>query len=166
MDRTHAQTAAVAAVLGLLATGCGSRGSALPTRQFSDRANAACQRLEVRVRAIPAPTAGHLPTLAAYAEGLVSSYADYLAQLTPLVSRAADRAALQQQWITPQTQQFAASEPLLTQLIDAAKTGDTAGVTAIRAKLAALPDATSAIEAFQRQYGVGDCADLLDDFRG
>lgn len=167
MVRTISAATCTVAFVGLVTTGCGSRaGAGLPTQQFSDQANAACQRLEVMVRAIPAPKAGDLPTLGAYTQGLVRSYQAYLAQLTPLVAMAADRAMLQQRWIDPQTQQFAALEPLLGQLVTAATRGDKVDVTAISAKLATLPDTTTAIQAFQRQYGVGSCADLLDDFHG
>ncbi len=158
--RTWAAALAVAVLAG-----CGGR-PALGQQQFDARADAVCQGVDATVVALPPPVAGNLASLATYTQGVLEAYGQVLMQLDPIVARAKDAGQIRAQWIGPDTRQLALERPVLLRLVAAARAGNRAAVAAATSMLAALPDGTRNVTAYERSYGATDCATLDGDLRG
>lgn len=152
---------AVLAAGAVLLTSCGSSG--LSRTSFDQQANAICTRVDAQVKQIAPPNSSDLRSIATYASATETAYQSYLTQITALAQRAHDRKEIEESWVTPANQDFAAEKPLLDGLVTAANSGNTDQIAAAIKNLQKVTDHTASIQAFQKKYGATECSTLLDD---
>lgn len=160
MKRAVSGVAVLAAGTALL-TACGSSG--LSRAAFDEQADAICTSVDRQVEQIAPPNSDDLASIGTYAAATERAYQSYLTQITALAKKAKDHKEIDQAWVTPANQDFAAEKPLLDALVTAAGTGDEDKIATAIKNLQKVTDHTASIQSFQKKYGATECSTLLND---
>lgn len=152
---------AVLAAGAVLLTSCGPSG--LSRTAFDKQANAICTTVDAQVKQIAPPNKDDLASIGTYASATERAYQSYLTQITALAKKAKDHKEIEQSWVTPANQDFAAEKPLLDALVTAAEAGNADQIATAIKNLQKVTDHTASIQAFQKKYGATECSTLLND---
>lgn len=137
-----------------------SASGALSKADFVSRMNVVCAGVS-RTLATSAPKSfTDYPALRNFAAATLTLFQAYITQAKTLAAKTADRAELNDKWISVEETDFNRGKPLLIELIAAADARDTAKIDALESQLGALPDHSAAIASFMTAYGLTDCAQL------
>jgi hypothetical protein len=170
---TFGRAAALFAVLPLvLVAACGgSRSTAtssasLPPGTMSKavtitQLDAVCKATDAKITALPvAKGRSDYPALLSDFTGTLAIFQAYFAQVQLLVDQSVDRARLTSKWLALEQGDFAVSQPILEQMVQAIQAKDDASIAAAQKKLSAAPDHTDEIISFFRSYGLKDCVTM------
>jgi len=128
---------------------------------FLTAANAVCKATYTKVHALPIPTGpSDYPAIIAFGQATLKLFPPFAKKIRALVARSADKAELTAQWIGPDETSFKAQEPLLKQLVAAAKAKQADRVQQLLTQLDNMPDPSKKIATFMTGYGLTECAKL------
>jgi hypothetical protein len=187
MTRTAARLVAPLALAGLVLAGCGgspshsaapagspaSSNSPTPTPSSSTpkghlskpdfliRMNALCSSVDAQVKALPTPTAAtDYAAISANLTGTLKLRPSFLSRAEALIAQAAERAALEKNWLAIEKADLAAFTPPAQRMLAHSKAHDAAKVQADANVLSALPDHSSRLATYLNGFGLGSCAQL------
>ena len=154
----------------LALTACGSGTSSPPTTappgMLSKAAtisqiDAVCKDTDAKLSALPqASGRDDYASLLTDFTSTVTLFNSYFAQVQPLVEQSVDRDRLTTKWLAVEKSDFAASQPIIEQMIQALQAKDDSAISAAQSKLNKAPDHTDEIISFFRSYGLKDCATM------
>lgn len=128
--------------------------------EFVSRMNVVCAGVSRTLAASAPKSLTDYPALRDFAAATLTLFQAYITQAKTLAAKTADRAELNDKWISVEEADFNRGKPLLIQLVAAADAKDKAKIDALESQVGALPDHSAAIASFMTGYGLTDCAQL------
>jgi hypothetical protein len=146
---------------GFASTSAGTPKGVLSKPDFLIEMNRLCSTYHAKVKALPTPTAAtDFAAISANLSGTLQLGPSFISRAEALIARAAERAALEKNWLAVEKADFAASKPLLERMLADSKAHDAAKVQADANALSALPDHSSRLVTYLNGFGLSSCAQL------
>ncbi len=135
--------------------------SGLTKSEFVSKADALCHTIVVKTDALPQPSgATDYAAIIATGEEALALFPPWLAKEQALVAQSSDKDELTAKWLAVEESDFNAQQPLLAQLVAAAKAKQTDKVGSIADQLNKAPTHSDSIAAYLTGYGLTECAKL------
>jgi hypothetical protein len=135
--------------------------SGLTKTEFVAQADALCHAIVAKTDALPQPSgATDYAAIIATGQEALALFPSWLAKEQALVAQSSDKDELTAKWLAVEESDFNAQQPLLAQLVAAAKAKQTDKVGSIADQLNKAPTHSDSIAAYLTGYGLTECAKL------
>ncbi|MDQ1740092.1 MAG: hypothetical protein QOE53_1744 [Pseudonocardiales bacterium] len=146
---------------GFASTSAGTPSGVLSKPDFLIEMNAKCKSFSAQVKALPTPAgATDYTAITSNLTATLRLVPSFISQAEVLVTKSAERAVLEKNWLAFEKADFATFKPVAQRMVAHSKARDAAKVQADANALSALPDHSSTLTAYLNGYGLYSCAEL------